>query len=119
MRKKFNYLGLLSLLSLVSLLGRITENTGLYGFLGFIYFIRYFWIIPDEFFRQNVQKSATFAFMAEMIAFVPFMFICAYIYDGSKAVATAFALCFAVVIIAFTLSLAVHEWREQRGALND
>ena len=59
MRKKFNYLGLLSLLSLVSLLGRITENTGLYGFLGFIYFIRYFWIIPDEFFRQNVQKSAT------------------------------------------------------------
>ena len=98
MRKKFNYLGLLSLLSLVSLLGRI---------------------IPDEFFRQNVQKSATFAFMAEMIAFVPFMFICAYIYDGSKAVATAFALCFAVVIIAFTLSLAFHEWREQRGALND
>lgn len=112
MRKKFNYLGLLSLLSLFSLLGRITENTGLYGFLGFIYFIRYFWIIPDEFFRQNVQKSATFAF-------VPFMFICAYIYDGSKAVATAFALCFAVVIIAFTLSLAFHEWREQRGALND
>ena len=107
MRKKFNYLGLLSLLSLVSLLGRITD------------FIRYFWIIPDEFFRQNVQKSATFAFMAEMIAFVPFMFICAYIYDGSKAVATAFALCFAVVIIAFTLSLAFHEWREQRGALND
>ena len=76
MRKKFNYLGLLSLLSLVSLLGRITENTGLYGFLGFIYFIRYFWIIPDEFFRQNVQKSATFAFMAEMIAFVP---LCLYV----------------------------------------
>ena len=54
-----------------------------------------------------------------MIAFVPFMFICAYIYDGSKAVATAFALCFCSCDYCITLSLAFHEWREQRGALND
>ena len=65
--KKINYLGMLSLLSLIAILGWKTGNTGLYGFFGFAYYIRYFWIIPDELFQQNVQKSATFAFFAEMI----------------------------------------------------
>ena len=78
--KKINYLGFLSLLALIAILGWCTENTGLYGFLGFAYYIRYFWVIPDEFFRLNVQKAATFAFMSEMISLVPFMFVCTFIY---------------------------------------
>lgn len=76
MKYKINYLGFLSLLALIAILGFTTGNTGLFGFFGFVYYIRYFWVIPDEFFRLNVQKSATFAFMSEMISLVPFMFVC-------------------------------------------
>ncbi|MDO5400435.1 MAG: DUF3796 domain-containing protein [Eubacteriales bacterium] len=117
--KKINYLGFLSLLSLIAILGWRTGNIGLYGFFGFAAYIRYFWVIPDEFFLLNVQKAATVAVMAEMISLVPFMFICAYIYDGAKAVPMSFGLSFAVTIIVFTVALTVLEWKERKGAEND
>ncbi len=55
MRHKINYLGFLSLLTLIAVLGWQTENKGLYGLFGFAYYIRYFWVVPDEFFQFNVQ----------------------------------------------------------------
>ena len=67
MKHRINYLGFLSLLALIAVLGWRTGNKGLYGFFGFAYYFRYYWVIPDEFFRLNVQKAATFAFMSEMI----------------------------------------------------
>ena len=105
MKHKINYLGFLSLLALIAILGLITDNNGLYGFFGFAYYLRYFWVIPDEFFQLNVQKAATFAFMSEMISLVPFMFVCTYIYGAAKAVPTAFGLSFAVTIFVFTIAL--------------
>ena len=119
MKCRINYLGFLSLLVLIAILGWQTENKGLYGFFGFAYYFRYFWVIPDEFFRLNVQKAAVFAFMSEMIMLVPFMFVCAYIYGAVKAVPMAFALSFAVSVLAFTGALTVLEWRERKGAVND
>ncbi len=119
MKYKINYLGFLSLLALIAILGFTTGNTGLFGFFGFVYYIRYFWIIPDEFFRLNVQKSATFAFMSEMISLVPFMFVCSHIYSTDKAIPTAFGLSFAVAILAFTAALVVLELKERKGASND
>lgn len=119
MKCKINYLGFLSFLALIAILGFTTENAGLFGFFGFVYYIRYFWVIPDEFFRLNVQKSATFAFMSEMISLVPFMFVCTYIYSTDKAVPTAFGLSFAVAILAFTIALIILELRERKGAEND
>ncbi len=119
MKRKINYLGFLSLLALIAILGWTTKNTGLFGFFGFAYYLRYFWIIPDEFFKLNVQKASTFAFMAEMISLVPFMFICSHVYSGTKAVPTAFGLSFAVVIFAFTAALIVLEVKERKGAEND
>ncbi len=119
MKHKINYLGFLSLLALIAVLGWTTENTGLYGFFGFAYYLRYFWVIPDELFKLNVQKTSTFAFMAEMISLVPFMFICSYVYGGTKAVRTAFGLSFAVAISAFTVALIVLEVKERKGAEND
>ena len=116
MKRKVNYLGFLSLLALISVLGLRTENTGLFGFFGFAYYLRYFWVVPDEFFLLNVQKAATFAFMAEMLSLVPCMFACICVYGAVRA---AFGLSFAVAILAFTMALAVLEWRERRGAVND
>ena len=117
MNHRINYLGFLSLLALIAILGWQTENTGLYGFFGFAYYLRYFWVIPDEFFRFNVQKAATFAFMSEMISL--FMFVCVYIYGIAKAVPMAFALSFAVAILAFSVALIGFEWKERKGAEND
>lgn len=114
--KRINYLGFLSLLSLISILGWKSGNTGLYGFFGFIYFIRYFWVIPDEMFLLNMQKSATIAFMLSMVSLVPFMFSCSVFYNISAAIPMAFALGFAVSTIAFTFALTGLEWRERRGA---
>ena len=119
MNHRINYLGFLSLLALIAILGQQTENTGLYGLFGFAYYLRYFWVIPDEFFRFNVQKAATFAFMSEMISLVLFMFVCVYIYGIAKAVPMAFALSFAVAILAFSVALIGFEWKERKDAEND
>lgn len=119
MRHRINYLGFLSLLALIAVLGWKTENKGLYGFFGFAYYLRYFWVIPDEFFKLNVQKASTFALMTEMISLVPFMFICTLIYGAAKAVPRAFGFSYAAAILAFTTALIVLEWKEQKGAEND
>lgn len=119
MKRKINYLGFLSLLALIAVLGWKTENAGFFGFFGFAYYIRYFWVIPDEFFLLNVQRAATFAFMAEMISLVPFLFACVFLYGASGAVPVAFGLSFAAAIFAFTGALTILEWRERKGALND
>lgn len=119
MKKKINYLGFLSLLALIAILGCVTENKGLFGFFGFAYYLRYFWVVPDEFFKQNVQRAATFAFMMEMVSLVPFMFICTCFFGATKAVPLSFGLSFAVVILAFTVALMVLEWKERAGAEND
>lgn len=119
MKHKVNYLGFLSLLALIAILGWTTDNPGLYGFFGFAYYLRYFWVIPDEFFQMNVQRAATCAFMAEMISLVPLMFVCTYLYGAGEAVRTAFGLSYAVTIFVFTIVLMVLEWREQKGAEND
>ena len=119
MKHRINYLGFLSLLALIAVLGWRTGNKGLYGFFGFAYYFRYYWVIPDEFFRLNVQKAATFAFMSEMIMLVPFMFVCSYVFCSAKAVPVSFALSFAVTVLAFTTALVYLEWRERKGAEND
>ena len=119
MKHRINYLGFLSLLALIAVVGWRTGNKGLYGFFGFAYYFRYYWVIPDEFFRLNVQKAATFAFMSEMIMLVPFMFVCTSVYGTAKAVPVSFALSFAVTVLAFTTALVYLEWRERKGAEND
>lgn len=119
MKHRINYLGFLSLLALIAVLGWRTENKDLYGFFGFAYYFRYFRVIPDEFFRLNIQKAATFAFMSEMILLVPFMFVCTFIYGAAKAVPVSFALSFAATVLAFTTALVFLEWRERKGAEND
>lgn len=114
--KQVNYLGFLSFLSLIAVLGWKSENSGLFGFFGFLYFIRYFWVIPDELFRLNVQRAAAIAFMLGMISLVPSMFICSALWNISSAIPAAFALSFVVSAASFTFSLVGMEWKEQRGA---
>ena len=57
--------------------------------------------------------------MMEMLSLVPFVFLCAFILDGTRAVPVSFGLSFAVAVVAFTLSLTVLEWKERKEAAND
>lgn len=119
MKHKVNVLGFLSLLALIAPLGWTTGHTGLYGFLGFAYYVRYFRVIPDECFILHVQKAATFALMAEMIALIPLMYICSWVCDAATSVPTSFALCFVAAAFAFTAALLFFEAKEQKGAAHD
>lgn len=89
------------------------------SYLGFLYYIRYFTVIPDELFQQNLQKAATTAFLIEVVALVPLLFGCFLFYPLERALPVAFALSFAVAVIVFSILLTVLEWREQEGAKND
>lgn len=114
--RHFNPLGLLSLLSLIAALGFLSGDNGWFGFLAFLYYIRYFWVIPDEFFLENIRKTATLAFFSSALSFAAYAFICCLFFEPTQAAAMAFALSFATSIIIFSLTLAFYEWREQRGA---
>lgn len=118
-KKPINYLGFLSLLSLISILGYTTDNTGFYGFLGFLYYIRYFKVIPDELFKQNLQKASTAAWFSELIFLDPLMFLCHLITESSRAIPTAFGLSFAFSIVVFSAALILFEYREHVGAADD
>lgn len=116
--KHFNILGLLSLLSVIAVLGFLTDNKGWFGFFGFFYYVRYFWVLPDEFFLENVRKTATLAFFSSILSLVVYVFICSVFFDPARAAAMSFGLSFATSVIVFSLALAICECREQKG-LND
>ena len=52
----------MGLLGLLGLLGLITDNPGFYGFFGFFGFSGLLRSLPDEMFKQNVNKAAKNAF---------------------------------------------------------
>lgn len=114
--RRFNPLGLLALLSVIAVLGFLTDNKGWFGFFGFFYYIRYFWVLPDEFFLENVRKTATLSFFASLLSLILYVFLFCAFYDPARAAAMAFGLSFATSVIVFSLALALCEWREQRGA---
>ncbi|MDY2787922.1 MAG: DUF3796 domain-containing protein [Atopobium sp.] len=119
MKKKINIFGFLSILSVIAILGKITGNSGWYGFLGFLYYLRYFWVIPDEAFIANIQKAASAAFLLEMIALIPFVFICFLLLERNSFIPSAFGMSFAVAMFSFTIILGILEWKEQQGIGND
>ena len=73
-------------------------------------------MLPDEFFLENVRKTATLSFFASLLSLILYVFLFCIFYDPAHAAAMAFALSFATSVILFSLVLAFYEWREQRGA---
>ncbi len=113
----FNKLGLFSLLALLGVLGLATENKGVLGFFGFAFYLGYFWVLPDELFRQNVRKAATAAFFFQMLSLLPICLGAVLLgLKGSRIAGVAFASSFAVGVILFSLYLTWMEWQEKRCA---
>lgn len=118
MKRKINFLGFLSLVSMVALLGIVTEEKGWYGFLGFLYYLRYFWIIPDESFKEYVKNSATLAFFVQIFSMVLILTILGLV-KNENYIQFAFGIAFSLGIFVFTISIVVAEWKESQGILND
>ena len=118
MKRKINFLGFLSLVSMVALLGTVTEEKGWYGFLGFLYYLRYFWIIPDESFKEYVKNSATLAFFVQIFSMVLILTILGLL-KYEDYIQFAFGIAFSLGIFVFTISIVVAEWKESQGILND
>lgn len=105
---KKNPLRYLSLLSLLGLLGFITDNAGFYGFLGFLGYLGFGKIIPDERFKDNVNKAAKNAFITSLLIF-PLSTIAAAITHNPMIYAFAFAINFGVQMLIFGISLSYYE----------
>jgi len=111
---KLNRLGFLSLLSLLGILGLFVDNSGLLGFFGFLYYLRYFFVIPDELFQENVRKATSIGFFTGVAA-TGLVFALRVVLPVSIAPSVALATTFIVSVACFTIALVVFEIREQRG----
>ena len=112
-RKQINYLGFVSLLSLLALLG-FGGNRGFFGFLGFLAYAKYFTVLPDELFMENLRKSCTVASMAQLLSLLPLMFGF-YMFMGNKGIGAAFAMAFVVFLIVFSVILVYYELKESKA----
>jgi len=106
-----NKLGFLSLLAVLGILGFISDNRAYLGFWGFLYYVRYFFVIPDELFKTNVQKAATPAFFTGLASSAVTVVLKALLNDGAL-LAAGMGLGMALSIFVFTVILLVRELRE-------
>ncbi|GEA13850.1 hypothetical protein E308F_00900 [Moorella sp. E308F] len=111
-----NKLGYLSLLAVLGTLGFLTDNKAYLGFWGFLYYIRYFFVIPDELFKANVQKAATPAFFTGLASSA--VTIMLRVLMNNDALPTlGMGLGMALSIFVFTVILMVCEIRESGSSL--
>ena len=113
MKHKFNWLSLLSLLACLAILAPLTGITEYWGFLGFLAYCKYFFVIPDELFWQNVHWAATPSFFFNVF----FTMLCIALkgLGMPEAAVSGSILSFALSMILFSLLLAYREWKELKG----
>jgi hypothetical protein len=112
--KMKNKLGYFGALGFVGILGIITDNRYLLAFFAYFVFLRYFFVIPDELFKLNVQKAATPAFFVGIALQVLTIAVTAFTKDITQLV-TGLALGFSVSTAVFILILVISEFKEYRG----
>ncbi|MGI6703034.1 MAG: DUF3796 domain-containing protein [Clostridia bacterium] len=105
-----NRISLMGLLGLLGLLGLITDNPGFYGFFGFFGFFGFAKILPDEMFKQNVNKAAKNAFFTGLIIYPTVVVIGTLsLFPFALVFTFGFAVNFAVQILVFSFSLSKYE----------
>lgn len=109
-----NRLGLLGFLGLFGLLGFTSGNYIYCSFFGFLIFLRYFWIIPDELFKANVQKAATPAFFVGITIYAISVALTAFLINPIIFV-VGLVTGFAASFLVFTFILVRSELNESRS----
>ena len=97
-----NKLGFLGLLGLFGAVGFFTGSKVYFTLFAFLYFFRYFFVIPDELFKMNIQKSATPAFFTGMAIYALTTALTAF-HISTVVFATGLVLGFAIPFLIFTI----------------
>ena len=111
---KRNPLGFLSLLALIGIFGFITPNRALLGFWGFAVYFRYFFVIADELFQQNVRQSAAIGFFSGT-AVMAISVVGRVLFPQLIGKELALVSNFLASMLCFTLALLWFELKETRG----
>ncbi|AEY64521.1 hypothetical protein Clo1100_0232 [Clostridium sp. BNL1100] len=94
-------------------MGFITDNKAFLGFFGFLIYFRYFTIIPDELFKDNVKKAATPAFFISVTVTAMTIVLTAII-KLNLILSMGLIISFIVSMIVFTILLMTYEYIESR-----
>lgn len=113
-KMKLNKLGFMSLIALLGIFGLTTENKGFLGFFGCLSYIRYFTVIPDELFKENVKKAGSIGFFTGMAVSTIMITLCILFEDFITPI-SYFVSGYVVSVFAFSLTLLYLEYKEQRG----
>lgn len=100
---KYNYLGYLSVLSLIGILGFINRDSShVFSFFAFLSYTGYFFVTPDELFKQRVYQSATITLLLLLVTMAGF-FISYILTDNINFFLNGFWISFTLMIVAFPL----------------
>lgn len=108
-----NPLGYLGLLGFIGITGIVTDNKFFLAFFAFFVFFRYFFVIPDELFRQNVRRAATPAYFTGAAIQAVTVALTAFTKDESQLIA-GLTLSFSIAMFVFIILLVIAEFKEQR-----
>lgn len=108
MKNKFGYFGLIGF---IGILGLVTDNHYLLAFFSFFVFFRYFFVIPDELFKLNIQRAATSAFFTGITIQIITIAISAFTKSSSYLI-TGYSLSFSISIALFIFILVIAEFKE-------
>jgi hypothetical protein len=109
-----NKLGLLGFLGLLGIVGFFTPNKIYFAFFAFLYFGRYFFVIPDELFKENVKRAATPAFFTGMVIYTITAALTAFSISIKFYVA-GLVLGFSASFLVFVALFVYFEQKESRG----
>lgn len=109
-----NKLGLLGILGFLGVLGIVTDNRFFLAFFAFLVFFRYFFVIPDELFMQNVRRAATPAFFTGVAVQGITIAVTAFTKDAQQLI-SGLALSFSISIMLFIILLVAAEFKELRS----
>lgn len=113
MKKNKNYYGFVGLLGLMGFVGVFTENRE--WLLFFLWFVecKYFNIIPDEMFKQQLYKSAGIAFFITCPTMLIFIGI-ANLTNNAELLRTGLIVSSGVAVFSFVVIKQFYEDREKK-----
>lgn len=83
------------------------------GFFGFFVYFKYFTVIPDELFKDNVKKAATPAFFISVMITAIAIVLTA-LFKNNLVLSLGLLIGFIVSMIVFTILLMTYEFIESR-----
>ena len=112
MKKIKNYYGFVGLLGLMGFIGVFTKNREWLFFFVWLLECRYFNIIPDEMFKQNLFKSAGIAFFITCPTMLIFIGIANFT-NNADLLRTGLTVSFAVAVFFFVVMKQFYEDKEK------